>query len=109
MSKKTTILIADDHEYERRGLREVLTPLKDFEIVGDPEVGGLVTNARVDPGRSNIKAPGLRECVRETMYALELDAPEKGGKTRVSYPLLFRQREKPGSEARGMGPAGAPR
>ncbi len=63
-----------------------------FEIVGDADLGGLVSTSAIDPKRSNITAPGLRECVRETIYALELPRPESGGKTRVSYPFRFRAR-----------------
>lgn len=75
-----------------------------FEIVGDPEVGGLVAHSKIDPKRSTIKAAGLNECVRESVYALELDAPEEGGKTQVSYPLRFSPK-KPASKTKPPSPA----
>lgn len=61
-----------------------------FEIVGDSELGGLVAESKIDPERSQVTSPGLEECVRETMYALELKAPEGGGKVKVSMPYTFR-------------------
>ncbi len=70
-----------------------------FEIVGDPDLGGLVTNSHVDAKRSDSMTSGLRECVRETMYALDLVAPEKGGTTKVSYPLRFRAKGEPKKKA----------
>lgn len=73
----------------------------DFEIVGDPEVGGLVANSRVDAKRSNIKARGLNECISESIYALKLPAPDKGGKVKVSYPFKFRRKKKSGPDAGG--------
>ena len=37
--QKTTIVIADDHEIVRRGLRTVLETREDFEIVGEASNG----------------------------------------------------------------------
>ena len=66
-----------------------------FDIVGDPDEGGLVAESKIDPERSTMKsAAELRECVRETIYALELDPPEDGGKVTVRYPFKFSTAEK---------------
>ena len=64
----------------------------DFEIVGDSELGGLVASSAVDPARSTVTSAGLTECVTQTMYALELKAPQEGGKVKVSMPYIFRSK-----------------
>lgn len=66
-----------------------------FEIVADSDLGGLVSTSAIDPKRSDITAPNMRECVRETIYALEFPKPESGGKTKVSYPFRFRAKGQP--------------
>ena len=78
----------------------------DFEIVGDPEMGGLVSSSRIDPKRSTIKAAGLRECLRENIYALKLESPETLGKTKVSFPFKFRAKAKAVPHAAGKRPGG---
>src|SRR5438045_9632524 len=37
--QKITVLIADDHTIVRRGLRSLLQPEKDIEVIGDAETG----------------------------------------------------------------------
>jgi hypothetical protein len=61
----------------------------DFAIEGEPDAGALVTESAIDP-TSSLHEAGLAECVRETMYALELPAPTTGGRVRVKYPFVFR-------------------
>lgn len=61
-----------------------------FEIVADPELGGVVADSQVDPERSRMNSPELSECIQESIYALELPPPEGGGKVVVNYPFRFR-------------------
>lgn len=60
-----------------------------FTIEGTPETGGLVTEAAVDETSSDIKDPVFAECMRETMFTLEIDPPTDGGKVEVTYPFMF--------------------
>jgi RNA polymerase sigma factor (sigma-70 family) len=61
-----------------------------FSIIGDPELGGLVESSEiVDDDEPAPKNEGLVECVRETMYALEVEAPKGGGRVTVTYPFRF--------------------
>lgn len=60
-----------------------------FTIEGTEETGGLVTEAAVDEAQSDIKDPAFAECMRETMFALEIDPPANGGKVEVTYPFMF--------------------
>jgi len=63
----------------------------EFSIVGDPELGGLIEKSEVVDG--NLAGDEtLAECLRETMYALRLDAPEGGGRVVVKYPFMFRSK-----------------
>lgn len=64
-----------------------------FSIGGEPDVGGVVETSEVDAANSTITDPGMLECMRETMYALELVAPEQGGRVDVTYPFEFRPNE----------------
>lgn len=61
-----------------------------FTIEGEPGVGGLVTEAEIDGERSDIQDPMMRECVRQTMFDLEIDPPTDGGTVSVTYPFTFR-------------------
>jgi len=49
-----------------------------FKISGEPEVGGLVEDVQLMDDYSTIESPAMRECVTESMYALELDPPPEG-------------------------------
>lgn len=60
-----------------------------FSIGGEPDVGGLVETSEVDAEASTIKHPGMIECMRETMYALEFVAPAEGGRVDITYPFEF--------------------
>jgi hypothetical protein len=57
-----------------------------FTIEGDPDVGGLITEVSLLPTLAN---PKLTECMRETLYTLEIDPPEEGGDVSVVYPFDF--------------------
>lgn len=63
-----------------------------FTIGGEPGVGGLVTEAELHP--SLAKQKKLIECVRETLFSLEIDPPERGpsgevGEVGVRYSFEF--------------------
>ena len=61
-----------------------------LEIVigGEPDVGGLVESSEILEG-STIKHAAMHECLRETMYALELVAPAEGGRYKVRTTMAF--------------------
>ncbi len=58
-----------------------------FTIAADGH-GGIVESAEIAEGAS-AKHSGLRECMRETIYTLDLPAPENGGVIHVRYPFEF--------------------
>jgi len=60
-----------------------------FTIEGEPGVGGVVGDSEIDPDKSTLADPQMRECVQETMYGLEIDPPRDGGTVRVTYPFMF--------------------
>lgn len=49
-----------------------------FEVSGEPDIGGLVDDVRFDETGTTIASSTLRECVQESLYALELDPPPEG-------------------------------
>ncbi len=59
-----------------------------FLIGGEPEVGGVVEDVAI-AAESDVMTPTLDECISETIYTLELEAPEQGGQVRVTYPFYF--------------------
>jgi hypothetical protein len=61
----------------------------EFVIDAEPDVGGLVSGSRVVEADPEIDHPGLRECVQETMYALEIEPPEHAAHDTFRYPFLF--------------------
>ena len=60
----------------------------EIEIGGEPDVGGLVESSEILE-TSTIKHAGMAECVRETMYGLELVAPAEGGRYKVRTTVAF--------------------
>jgi hypothetical protein len=62
----------------------------EFDIAGEPDVGGIVEDSRIDESSDLARSAALSECVRETIYSLELRAPEGGGRVQVRYPFVFR-------------------
>jgi RNA polymerase sigma factor (sigma-70 family) len=75
----------------------------EFTIEGEPEVGGLVGSSEVVD--SDIDAPDMLECMRETMYALELEPPAEGTVVKVRYPFELSNVPREHSEKSGE-PAG---
>jgi RNA polymerase sigma factor (sigma-70 family) len=61
----------------------------DFTIEGEPGIGGVVSASRIDDANSDLTDPAFRECVQETMYALEIDPPASGGVVSFKYPFGF--------------------
>jgi hypothetical protein len=97
-----------DKEYIRDSVRELIPVIRDcydsaledddalggklvmqFEILGDEDVGGVVDQVEVEPNESTIANLDMRECVRESMYTLELPPPAAGGRVMVTYPFVF--------------------
>jgi hypothetical protein len=61
-----------------------------FDLIADDEYGGLVEEARIqESDLSKELSDSFAECLRESVYALRLNAPEWGGRTTVRYPLIF--------------------
>ncbi len=61
----------------------------EFTFVGAPGEGGIVESSSIDEN-SEVYHPVLDECFRETLYTLELPAPEEGGRILVRYPFQLR-------------------
>jgi RNA polymerase sigma-70 factor (ECF subfamily) len=61
----------------------------EFSIVGDPEVGGVVTDTRIVHEDSTLTDEAVEECVTQTMYAAAFPAPAGGGHVGVRYPFVF--------------------
>ena len=97
-----------DKAYIRRAVRELLPLLRDcydqglerdpklagtvtveFTIEGEPGVGGVIGRSAVDPAATTLADAGARECMQETLYALEIDPPADGGVVTVRYPFAF--------------------
>lgn len=98
-----------DKDYIRERIREDLIPvavecyesvLEDepeaggkivmkFAILGDPEVGGVVDEATVDPEQTTFANAALHECMRESLMAVNFEAPPEGGRVDVTYPFEF--------------------
>jgi hypothetical protein len=57
-----------------------------FVFTGEPDVGGVVEESEVLE-ESSLRDPTLEECFRETLYTLELPAPDEGGTITVHYPF----------------------
>jgi hypothetical protein len=91
-------LLAECYELaleEQAGLEGSL--VVEFTIEGEPDVGGVVEDPTI-ADTSTLRHPTLDECVRETMYTLELPAPEGSGSVTVRYPFRFSSSDEEGSE-----------
>jgi RNA polymerase sigma factor (sigma-70 family) len=97
-----------DKEYIRAAVKEILpmiadcynrglerepalggTIVVDFTIEGEPSVGGVISESSIVADKSTLADAQVRECVQETMYALQIDPPSGGGKVKVVYPFAF--------------------
>ena len=59
-----------------------------FTIAGEPEVGGYVEKVSLSED-SEIQDEDFQECMRETIYSLQFDAPQNGGIINIKYPFKF--------------------
>lgn len=96
-------------EYIRESVKEILPLLREcykmeleergtirgkvvlgFDLIADDQHGGLVEEVRIEEAElSKEDSDSFTECLRESVYALRLNAPEWGGRTTVRYPLRF--------------------
>jgi hypothetical protein len=59
-----------------------------FTVEGEPEVGGIISESDIiDGGLSSSQR--LSECVRESMYAIRLEPPDKGMKIVINKTFSF--------------------
>lgn len=63
-----------------------------FVIGGEPDVGGVIEESEV-MDESDLRHPLLEECFTETLFTVELPAPEEGGRVTVHYPFVLRSAE----------------
>src|SRR5690606_27381200 len=83
--------------------------MTEFVISGEPEVGGLVEESTISDDGTTIAHPGMRECMRETLYSIEFEPPPDGGRVMVRYPFEVRPdvEQEPGEaetiDRRGLG------
>lgn len=49
-----------------------------FTVSAEPEIGGLVSEIRFDEAGTTIADPAMRECMTESLHALELEPPPEG-------------------------------
>jgi hypothetical protein len=61
----------------------------EFTIEGEASVGGVVGDSTIDAKASTLTDASVRECIAQTMYALEIDPPPNGGTVKVRYPFAF--------------------
>jgi len=60
----------------------------EFTIVADEKLGALVEDSALGDG-GTLTDPRFSTCLRESMSGVVFEAPPKGGKTTVRYPLIF--------------------
>ena len=64
--------------------------LVEIGFVGDDEYGGLVEEVKIlESQLSRERSEYFLECLRESLYAIQLDAPEWGGRKTVKMPFHF--------------------
>lgn len=63
-----------------------------FEIIGDQDVGGLVESVAFGEA-SEIRDPGMLECMRETLLSTLFAPPEDSGSTGVELTFAFAPNE----------------
>lgn len=60
-----------------------------FTIEGEPDAGGVIGSSTIVDDATTVTDPDLRECIQETMYAIQIDPPSDGGTVTVNYPFVF--------------------
>jgi len=61
-----------------------------FTIEGEPAVGGVIGESSINAEESTLPDPAVRECIQETMFAIEIEPPADGETVTVNYPFVFR-------------------
>jgi len=82
----------------------------DFQIEGEPGIGGLIGESTV-ASESTITDPAVRECMQETVYALEIDPPDRGVTYKMRTVIEMSPDGKPASaidQSVKWGPGGKP-
>jgi hypothetical protein len=80
--------LEDDEEFSARVVTQ-------FTILGDEDIGGVVDDASIDVENSEfsnedpVAQARFSECIYESMYTMEFDPPEGGGRVQVTYPFSF--------------------
>ncbi|MBL4634232.1 MAG: hypothetical protein JKY56_10180 [Kofleriaceae bacterium] len=65
----------------------------EFTLRGEPDVGGLVEGIEFVAEHSSITNPQMRECMQESLYALELDPPVEGVEVTRMITMRFSDNE----------------
>lgn len=60
-----------------------------FTLAGEPNVGGLLERVEIVDDHTSIKQQTLRDCLTESLYALELDPPPEGVRVEREVSLRF--------------------
>lgn len=60
-------------------------------IEGEAEVGAVVADSSLEDAETTLVDPTVRACIRDTMYAIEIDAPLAGGRIEVRKRFTFRR------------------
>jgi hypothetical protein len=88
---EATPLIRECYEMALEEDRDLAGTLRArFSIAGEADVGGLVETVDVEADDGLAVSATLVECMRETVYSLQFDPPEGGGRVDVTYPFIFR-------------------
>lgn len=68
-----------------------------FTIEGEPGAGAIVNESAIDEERTTLTDTDVRDCIRDTMFALELGPPPNGGALEVNKGFSFRPVPTPAS------------
>ena len=71
------------------------TVVVQFTIEGDPDVGGVIGSSETMEEGTTMQDTDFLECVRETMYGIEIDPPKSGGIVLSIFPFEFRRSDTP--------------
>jgi RNA polymerase sigma factor (sigma-70 family) len=65
------------------------TVTANLTIEGEPGVGGVIGDSKIDDASSGLKDPEVLACIQETLYALEIEPPSGGGSIPIRYSFAF--------------------
>jgi RNA polymerase sigma factor (sigma-70 family) len=60
-----------------------------FKIEGEEDIGAAVTESGIDETSTTLVDASVRDCIRDTMFAIKLDAPLRGGEMEVRKRYTF--------------------